>query len=349
LPDLRLRSGRALLPGTAVPGDSGWFTVTLGNAGNIAATGRIGVKVYASVDTTLDAGDTLVAQAAGWYVNIAPNGAASINLPTTLPSDLLPATYHWLVSIDSSNVITESNELNNIVPLVAQSTEVVWKFGNFNGRRNVPLRVKDAAGVLTTFVLGGVGVGSVIGGPNFDEIMIVSTNAWSWVGVYPTGGQAHANTVTVRQPLSLFYAPSLVVNGLVTLDRPVSQFIIANPPVVSVSAPVPTSAEAGPTTGLIRITRSSMTTGSLAVQFSMFGSASRGPDYTLSVGGVPLTANTVVIPAGQDHLDVLVTPVDDAAHDPSETLLMLLRSGPVYTLAPAFGDRWATVTIADND
>ncbi|MDD4891845.1 MAG: CARDB domain-containing protein, partial [Phycisphaerae bacterium] len=347
--DLVLGSGRVNLPGTVVPGDNGSFTVNVQNVGNVPAQGLIDVDVYASIDGVLDGGDTLVASAIGRRISLQPNADGTITIPVTLTSDLLPATYQWLVSIDSGNAVVESNDLNNVQPLVAQGTELVWKFGNFAGRRGVQLHVEDAAGTPTIFSLSGVGVGSVLGGPDFDEIVIVSTNNRTSVRVRTVDGIAQADRITVRQPLGRFYAPTLAVNGVITLDAPVRQFVIANPPTVSILATDPLAAEAGPDTGLFTITRDTITTGDLTVRFALSGRAILNTDYTLSVGGVPLAANEVLIPTGVDHVDILVTPIDDALIDPAENVVVRLLPGPIYVLDPITANTTASVAIADND
>lgn len=349
--DLTAAPGVVNLPGTAVPGDHGSFRVVIVNIGNIPAVGDIDVQVYASIDGTLDGADILVAEVDGRSVNIDANGAAVVNIPVTLTSALLPATYNWLVSIDSGNAIAESNEGNNDLALAPTATELVWKFGNFDGRRHVRLHVNDAFGVPVTYSLTGNGVGSVLGGTALTETVIVSTNARSSVRVKTDGRIAQADNVTIREAMNTFSAPDLQINGRIVTDNPVRRFVYANQPTVTVAAIDAAAAEtdAAPLdTGLIRITRTSAVN-DLAVLFTLSGSAERDVDYTLSVGGVALAGNQAVIPHGADHVDILVTPLNNAIVDGLRTLKLKLANGAGYVLSGVSAERNTTVGIADND
>ncbi|WP_162542163.1 SdrD B-like domain-containing protein [Gemmata obscuriglobus] len=116
------------------------------------------------------------------------------------------------------------------------------------------------------------------------------------------------------------------------------------PPTVTISA---TGAGAGEpsSTGMYRISRTG-TSGDLAVTFVPSGTAARGADYTLSVGGVPVAGNQVTIYSGQSFVDVLLTPVDDAVSEPTETAVLTLQGSSVYSLGAAYA---ATINITDDD
>ena len=57
--------------------------------------------------------------------------------------------------------------------------------------------------------------------------------------------------------------------------------------------------------GLWRITRTGNLSSPLQVNFSMSGTATQEQDYNINTG------SPMVIPAGQNSIDVLLTPIDD--------------------------------------
>ena len=343
---LALDSGDVHLPSTAVPGDFATFHVTLANHGNTSGTETVGLRVYASVDDTLDGSDVQVASLDNRVLRLASGGTHTFTMTSMLRDSLLPATYHWLVAIDGGNATVEGGADH---VLTAQSTELVWKFGNFNGRRLTPLRLGDSAGKPVLFTLRGNGCGSVIGGATLDEIVMVGTTKWTQVRMIPLTSshrpQATVTAITVRQPLRSFYAPGLEVTGPIELDAVVGRFVIYNPPAVRVAAVDDQAAEPSgglADTGLFRVSRST-TSGDLAVKFSLKGSAVRDTDYQLSVGGLPLVGNSVVIPDGQDHVDVLLTPLSDSRPESAERAVLKLQRGPIYAIDRSAG--LATVDI----
>jgi hypothetical protein len=87
------------------------------------------------------------------------------------------------------------------------------------------------------------------------------------------------------------------------------------------------------------VSRTGSTAAALTVSYSVGGTASNGADYA------PLSG-TVVIPAGSATAPIVVTPVDDASVEGSETVVVTLTAGTGYTLGTP---KTATVTIADND
>ncbi|HEX7652594.1 MAG TPA: Calx-beta domain-containing protein, partial [Verrucomicrobiae bacterium] len=80
-------------------------------------------------------------------------------------------------------------------------------------------------------------------------------------------------------------------------------------------------------------------TNNLTVNFVLGGTAGNGTDYLL-------VSNSVVIPAGQTNVSVLITPVDDGLVEGDETVVLSLVEATNYRVAyPGT----ATVIIQDND
>jgi hypothetical protein len=137
-------------------------------------------------------------------------------------------------------------------------------------------------------------------------------------------------------------------------NRTATVTILDNEPVVSLAATDATAAETLvgelANTGTFRISRLT-TAGALTVYFTRTGTATFGPtaDYTLSLGGANLTTTSAVIPDGEDHVDVTVTPRDDPLAEPAQTVVLTLAARPAYNLDPTAANRTATVTILDNE
>jgi len=116
------------------------------------------------------------------------------------------------------------------------------------------------------------------------------------------------------------------------------------------AAAAETTPDDDPNTGTLRISRTT-TGGDLTVYFTRTGTATFGPkaDYTLGLGGANLTTTSAVIPDGEDHVDITVTPQDNALAEPAETVVLTLAARPAYNLDPTAANRTATVTILDNE
>jgi len=91
--------------------------------------------------------------------------------------------------------------------------------------------------------------------------------------------------------------------------------------------------------GTFTVTRSGPTGSALSVSYSISGTASAGSDYTALSG-------SVTIPAGSTAATITVTPIDDAAVESSETVVVIMLDDTGYE---AGTPGQATVTIADND
>ncbi len=110
-------------------------------------------------------------------------------------------------------------------------------------------------------------------------------------------------------------------------------------PTVTIEATDPIATEAGPTTGTFTVTRTGPTSGDLVVRYTVGGTASSG-DYSETLSG------TITIPDGQASATITITPVDDSAIEPDETLVLTLSADAAYNVgSPAGG----TVTIVSDD
>ena len=108
---------------------------------------------------------------------------------------------------------------------------------------------------------------------------------------------------------------------------------------VTITAPDATATEAGLTTGAFRVSRTGSTASSLTVFYSVAGTATPGSDYTALPG-------SVTIAAGSSVANILVRPIDDTLMEGTETVVVTLSSGPVYTIGSPSS---ATVRIISDE
>ncbi|HEY3484924.1 MAG TPA: Calx-beta domain-containing protein [Ilumatobacteraceae bacterium] len=116
-------------------------------------------------------------------------------------------------------------------------------------------------------------------------------------------------------------------------------------PTVTVTSADNAASETPGNTATFTLTRSS-STGTLAVNVSLSGTATFGTDYTVTAAGGTISGNVVTFNSGSATVTLTITPVDDTAVESSEGVTLLLGTGTGYTVgSPAS----ASATIADND
>jgi acetyl esterase/lipase len=156
-----------------------------------------------------------------------------------------------------------------------------------------------------------------------------------------------AATVTVA-PLS-DSVPEPTETVILTLS-PASAYTIGSPatasvdifdvrdgtkPIVSVSATDPTASEVGGDTGTFTLSRTGSTAASLSVAIARSGTAQDGVDYTH-------VASPVSFPANASRIQLTITPLSDAAAEPTETVHLAAADPAVLS-----GPYVATVTLTD--
>jgi hypothetical protein len=240
--DLAGQFQKATLPKIGIPNDVLKFKVPIQNLGNTAAVGDIDVDFYLSLDQTVSPGtDVLLKSLSDVSISIDPNGQQFITASAPIPATVLGGTFYILADIDSSNTITESNEANNTA-VAPDPIEVVWRFGNFNDRKNVKLVVPDADGNMVTFSMSGQGVGNVLGGSNFTEIALTGTGSHSAVKIATKAGIfTHVTDITSTNTLASINAPRTNLLGDVTINGTVNSIRmadVADQHTITIGAPV---------------------------------------------------------------------------------------------------------------
>lgn len=143
----------------------------------------------------------------------------------------------------------------------------------------------------------------------------------------------------------------LILISLVVLATllPLNGLVAASPlPTVTIRATDPDAAETLPTqapntgTFTVYVANNPCLNCTLTVYYSLSGTATNGVDYTSLTG-------KVTIPAGAASATITVSPIDDSAHEGTETVdakLIQCPTGGCYLIGTP---NTATVKIADND
>ena len=225
VPDLVGVFGNITVPSTLVPGDKGKVPVVVTNQGDGSAVGRIGIEIYASSDGTLDGNDLLLARLSNQAVGLAPGKSKTYTASLVVPVTVAPGSYFLLASIDATNVVPESSENNNLA-VTASSREVAWKFGSFAARRNVKLTVNDTQGKPVTFALTGNGVGEVVGGNAFTQVVLSGTDASTAVTITTAkGAETTVRDMVVHGSLKSLTAKTTDLSGDLAVDGSVATLV----------------------------------------------------------------------------------------------------------------------------
>lgn len=120
---------------------------------------------------------------------------------------------------------------------------------------------------------------------------------------------------------------------------PLSPCSVPDVPIVSIQATDADASEGGPDSGTFRIIRNGDNAAVLTVSYTVGGTAGAA-DYT------PTLAGQIDIPAGQNSVDIVITPIDDTDVENSETVVLTISAGAGYDLGSPIS---ATITITDND
>ncbi|GEM_PF-1017535 len=180
------------------------------------------------------------------------------------------------------------------------------------------------------------GVVSDDGQPNPPGLL---TNGWS---VVTNAGPVTFTPTNSATNTFIFGATGDYVLRLISDDGQVAVFgdvdvTVTEPTDLSLSASIPDAAELGPVVGQFTLQRVGDLSVPMTVYLDISGIASNGVDYVTM-------SNAVVIPAGQDTLQLPVTPFLDLKTEGDESVIFTLVSNAAYTIQSGP----ATVTIHDS-
>ena len=138
-------------------------------------------------------------------------------------------------------------------------------------------------------------------------------------------------TFSIVSSATWIRAPLQYTASVIILDDDIST--------VSITAADAAASEANSDPAVLVITRTGDLSAAITVDYAPGGTAQHGTDYQ------PLPG-TITIPAGLANAALVITPVDDAIGEASQTITVQLRSAARYLVGAAFS---ATATLADND
>lgn len=94
--------------------------ISVTNTGDFVIDGLVGVKLYASLDTSLDSNDFVIGQQLGKSMKLKPGQSKIVRLRYTVPSSVPTGNYHLLAQVVSS--VADSNPSNDVFANTATTT-----------------------------------------------------------------------------------------------------------------------------------------------------------------------------------------------------------------------------------
>jgi len=174
--DLRGEFADLSLPGVIVPGETIPVEVCVTNLGNVELEQAIDIEVYASLDTQLDkVSDIALSKVDDVMLCISQNCSTEFNVSMLFPVTMEFGDYYFIVHVDASDDIAESDELNNI-DVTSTSQLVAQSFGNLDEQRNVPLYLTVEDDIQVKLSLRGNGYGQVEGMLSQIELFDIDEN-----------------------------------------------------------------------------------------------------------------------------------------------------------------------------
>ncbi len=162
---------------------------------------------------------------------------------------------------------------------------------------------------------------------------------WRRNGTNLADANAASFNIASVQPADAGNYALVITNAAGSITSAVATLTVVVPPTVTVMATDANASEPGANTGTFTFTRTSSTASNLTVSYTVSGTAGAGADYTALSG-------TASFGVGESSIQVLVTPLDDAALEGDETVSVTLTANVNYLIgSPA----QATVVIRDDD
>jgi hypothetical protein len=132
-PDLKAVSLAGAFPASVVAGAKAKLkplVLTITNAGNAAAAGKVAVRLVASADESYDAGDATVVDLPARKLALRPGASRALRIkPRAIPT-LPDGDYHLLAVVDATQALTEAVETNNVVAALAAPVRIAAPFAD---------------------------------------------------------------------------------------------------------------------------------------------------------------------------------------------------------------------------
>ena len=292
---------------------------TAANKVKIASvTGSTGVRAWTTFASQTSAAKTLTAGQRYYIEALHKEGGGNDNLAVGV--DFPGAVQHRPIEttyLDPITAVIPPVPVNTVT--IAATDASASETGPDTGTFTIT-RTGDATAALTVFfdVTGTATYGSDFQ-PTGVSATIPAGSASTTVTITPIDDALPEpdETVIVELAPSLTYTLGAIMRDTVIIHD-------NEPAQVSIVATDATAAETGGDTGTFTLTRTGDTTGALAVNFTIGGTATNGADY-------PTLTSPVTIPAGQSTATITIAPTNDGVAEPEETVVLTLAAGAGYT------------------
>ncbi len=276
-----------------------------------------------------------------------PAGEATLDVTLTAATDsttegtefakfeVVPGAGYSLGTASATVVIEDANSTKPLVRMTTPDNDAAES--GAGGKFLIERTGSTAASLAVAVALSGTATSATDYTAIPTTITISAGSATAEVNVAPITDSAVeiAETVilTISANASLYNraASSSDYAGTVTISD-------SNLPTLTVVAADASASEALNDPGVFVVTRTGSTAAALTVNYGITGSALHGPDF------VPIPGQ-LTIPAGSAVGSVVITPIDDSIGEPTQTVVMQLRSGNGYILGVQSN---ASVSIVDN-
>ncbi len=231
-------------PLSVVGGAKGKLKLKISNSGTTSATGAPQIALFASTDGTLDPTDTAIGTVSAGNLKIANGGSKIVTLSFTYPKTLANGGYFVLAAVDSTNVIAESNEGNNVaassgtIQIAAPVVDLAGKFGNLKSLKagkpvSLPLTIQNLGNIPATGTITVDLFSSLDATPDGSDPVLASNIP---VRINIKGGKSQ--TVSLRVPAGATHAGSAFLIAKINSTQSITESTLGNNDVVS-SAVVP--------------------------------------------------------------------------------------------------------------
>lgn len=331
--------------GNGVANEPGTFRLTRTGATTSALTVRVQLTGTASTgDYSLS--PTATSNLTQYYFTI-PIGQASLDVTLTPINDatqegletaimnLVPATGY--VTNGQTSALIGIRDTDSLLPVITM-TAVDDQAGEDGNTGTILFRRSgDPTGALNV-VISANASSTATNGTDYPTLQTTVTipdqSSEATLVITPNNDTLAEGTETLVVSLSTNAA---YLRNSTTLTATI-QLVDDDLPTVSIAATDANAAEALSDPAIFTVTRTGPTTAALQVEYALSGTANHGSDYAALPG-------TLTIPAGQSSAPISIYPMEDAIGEPSQTVIVSLRSEGKYVI----GTNTATATITDND
>ncbi len=349
-PDLSVTLGA--ISGSFLPGQEVAATLTVRNTGSAAADNFV-TRIVLSINNVFGDGDDISVEEIPemGLGGILPGETFTETGSIFIPTGIAPGSYFILAKIDANNVVTESNEANNVyrsasasVVIAPPPTVRIAATDAAAGETNNPgrftlTRTGPLAQALTVNV---VFSGTALMGDDYQALSAIVT-------FLPNSATAVIDLsiiddLFVENPETVIATVAGGDGYVVSPTQAIATVTITdNEPVISLVATDATFSETLGNTAMLTFTRTGgVNTGALTIFYSAVNpsNAQAGLDYEAFTG-------MVTFAAGSATATVTITGIDDAIVEANKTLVIRISDHATYRTSPT--QHTATLTMLDDE